>query len=374
MGGCCCNNNDATEDDGEEKCIIADDEEQEPSSKGYGSVSTVEDKHELQYQEPPDTNRNVKQSPSTDELTQSAEPSSDEQSSTIDLHVSKSGISLQQTSEGQASETEVTSNLDEAVSDDMSQGDVDREIDELVAAAMAAKVVYPPSAAQEESSLCRSPKPSAGHEPSTISTQDLAASDQDEDSDQEATPSKGLSLIKKTQLSFKRAKARATSMVSMPSKSSSGEQIEKQRKSLQEKKTSRPDKKKFSMEERAMEGDVKKPLYSKKNSRESQTTGTASKVGTKAGKKKTGFIPGERMRSHYAKDRVGKFEVERDVREKMAAHKSASDPRKAALERGERLGQLDDTIQDMRDHSSSFAQVARQLRDEQRGRTSTFPW
>ncbi|XP_022103064.1 uncharacterized protein LOC110985912 [Acanthaster planci] len=373
MGGCCCHNDDAKEESVEEKCIIVDNEEPEPASRDYGSLSTVEDKSELKYEEKPQANRNIKQSPSKEEITQYKELS-DEYSSSSD--VSHSSISPQHASESQLAEQEVAENPNEGVTavtvagDDMSQGDVDREIDQLVAVAMAAKVIYPPSATQEEeSSFCTSPSPASGNEPSSLPTHDQ--SDQDEGSDEETSPNKGFSLMKRTQQSFKRAKARATSMVSIPSRNSSGEQVGKKKHSLQEKKSSHLEKKKFSMEERAPERDYKKPLYVK-NSRESQTA--PSKSGTRTAKRRTEFVAGEGMKSHYAKGRVAQYEVERDVREKIASHKAASDPRKAALERGERLGQLDDTIQDMRDHSSSFAQVARQLRDEQRGRTSTFPW
>ncbi|XP_063957726.1 nucleolin-like isoform X1 [Lytechinus pictus] len=66
-------------------------------------------------------------------------------------------------------------------------------------------------------------------------------------------------------------------------------------------------------------------------------------------------VSSERMKSKYARDRLAALEKKR---EEEASHKTSqgiTDPRQAALERGEKLGELEDKTEQMRDQAASFA-------------------
>lgn len=73
-------------------------------------------------------------------------------------------------------------------------------------------------------------------------------------------------------------------------------------------------------------------------------------------------VSSSRMKSKYARERLEKIEKEREDKERLQQQTGGfRDPRKAAAERGEKLGELDDATGEMKTQAAGFAQTTHQL-------------
>lgn len=81
-------------------------------------------------------------------------------------------------------------------------------------------------------------------------------------------------------------------------------------------------------------------------------------------------VSSERMKSKYARDKLAALEKKREEEASQKGSNSGfTDPRQAALERGEKLSELEDKTEQMRDTAASFAHNVSMLKN-QHGSTS----
>lgn len=66
-------------------------------------------------------------------------------------------------------------------------------------------------------------------------------------------------------------------------------------------------------------------------------------------------VSSERMKSKYARDKLAALEKKREEEASQKSTQGFPDPRQAAMERGEKLGELEDKTEQMRDQAASFA-------------------